>query len=340
MRPFARRSAGWEKAWVQDSAFVLLSQMTTLAAGFLVVVILARQLGPSDFGIFSALYAISQSLAMIVDFGLGQYVLRELSALNLSRDPSADARVHAADLISGGTGLVVILATPLIPIVAVVSAIGGWAVELSVGLLGLMAYTFILACSTVVECGFRASRRYRIVTCTVMLEKALLLAGLGVVLTSGGGILEIAGCYVIAGLTRLAVDVLVLRTKLAIVLHLVGLRACASIVRRAAPFAINRATSSLVIRLDVALVALFSTVSAAYYAVGDRTNTMLLIAIWSLTSTLYPFLQGSIEERIDRSLAVAAVTALIGVAVAITGILAAPQALSIAFGSKYTGASG
>ena len=74
----------WLSAWLQDSAVFVVSQLLSGVAGWILVVIVARKLGPADFGLFSGLYATAQTAAIVVDFGLISLLLRDFAGLKLS----------------------------------------------------------------------------------------------------------------------------------------------------------------------------------------------------------------------------------------------------------------
>src|SRR4051794_3174848 len=103
----------WTRAWAKDSLVVLASQITSVAVGWLLVVILARTLGPSDFGLFSGLFALSQALAMIVDFGLVAFLFREFTALDLSANPTVIQRNQAEQLLSSAFSLTLAVSASL-----------------------------------------------------------------------------------------------------------------------------------------------------------------------------------------------------------------------------------
>ena len=87
----------WLSAWLQDSAVFVVSQLLSGVAGWILVVIVARKLGPADFGLFSGLYATAQTAAIVVDFGLISLLLRDFAGLKLSErlDQRAGPRVVA-----------------------------------------------------------------------------------------------------------------------------------------------------------------------------------------------------------------------------------------------------
>ncbi len=336
-RSFPVAGSTWARAWAKDSAVLLASQLSAVAVGWLLVVVLARSLGPSQFGLFSALYALSQGLAMVVDFGLVTFLLRDFAALDLSRRSSEQQLAPARTLLGGALGLTTLLSIAVLTLALAASASLGASLELIAGLIGLMGYTFALAGAAILESGFRARRDFGPVVALTLGEKVVLLAALGSAVSLGAGVPLLAGCYLGVGLGRLAVAAVCLRRRTGLGVARPAVGSVVAVARAAAPFAVNRASLTLITRIDVALIALFSTVDAAYYAVGDRTNTMLVIGAATLTSTLYPFLEGSTTQRMRRSLHVSGVMACLGLALAVPGVLLAENLLAILVGADYEG---
>ncbi len=81
---------------MSDSAQLLASQILTVIATSFAAIVIARTLDPDDWAVFSAFLGLSIALALVADFGIGTWLLRELSAS--SREvPSDDAPQRSAD---------------------------------------------------------------------------------------------------------------------------------------------------------------------------------------------------------------------------------------------------
>ncbi len=75
---------------VSDSIFLYVSNMTTAAVGFLASIIVARHLGPAQFGIITAYNSIVLTLVGFTDFGLGTGLIKFTAPL-LRDDRKASA---------------------------------------------------------------------------------------------------------------------------------------------------------------------------------------------------------------------------------------------------------
>lgn len=95
---------------LKNIGWMTISTLLRLAAGFLLFVILARKLGPENFGQLAYWLAFSSLLALLVNYGFGLQLLREIG-----RDPTSAAQVFsdtlAAKVVLGigviGLGLII-----------------------------------------------------------------------------------------------------------------------------------------------------------------------------------------------------------------------------------------
>src|SRR5262245_24210777 len=69
------RQNGWMAMWARDSSVVLVSQTSALVVTSLLTILVARELGPSGFGVLVGLLGVAQFLTVVVDAGIATYVL-------------------------------------------------------------------------------------------------------------------------------------------------------------------------------------------------------------------------------------------------------------------------
>ena len=169
----------WVRSWATDSAALLFSQAGAIVATSALAILLARYLGPKNWGIFLGVLGLSLALSAFVELGLTAWLLRELSQLwardEVKSEPRT-ARIQAGQLVLSS------LATNLALGVAMIVATGAVAAALGVGttksflLISLVAYGGLIAACTTLETVFRARRRVGRVMAATLLEKVLLLA--------------------------------------------------------------------------------------------------------------------------------------------------------------------
>jgi O-antigen/teichoic acid export membrane protein len=322
-------SGSWVRSWGKDTALVLLSQASVTVMTSAISILLARSLDPADFGALSAFLSLSQALSLAVDVGLTTWLLRELSAVRASQSPAA-ADDATASLLRGSLQVNAVLGILLCALTGLVAAAAGLRAQLVALLVGLMLYVVLIAMSTALEAGLRSQRRLRLVVVTNIAEKATLAGGVVIVVVIGAPYAWLAVAYVVAGLTRVVLGHSFVLRPLGS-----GVRATrfSVIARSGAPFALNATAFNFVPRLDIPLVALFSTSSAAYFALGFQIFTTLTLIPVIGGSTLYPFAARLLHASSFRR--VAAAFGVVGIAVAAVAIGLTPLLLPLIFGDNY-----
>src|SRR4029450_10292815 len=140
-------------------------------------IVLARSLGPSDWGLFSALLGVSLALSTFVELGIGTWLLRGLSALRSDeRVADEEYRQESARRLAGAFAANGILGMLLLAGTAAVAFALKTDGPTPLGLVGLLGHTIFLITSNCLETHFRAERRLTWVVAAVVTEKALLLA--------------------------------------------------------------------------------------------------------------------------------------------------------------------
>jgi O-antigen/teichoic acid export membrane protein len=325
----------WAKHWARDSALLLFSQFSAVVATSLVAIILARNLGPSDWGLFSGLFGVSQAFSIIASFGVATWLLRELSQVrNVDQTASAEASKRAGHLVSGAIALNVVVAGVLI--------LGTLAVTLAVrldpgatfALVSLMVYGAFLAISAGLEAFFRARRQLRQVVSAVLLEKVVLLSLVGAAVAAGFGISAIAAMYIVAGIARVLVNGINTHASKDVVLARASFDSFRTTLRASMPFALSAASLNIIPRLDAIILVTLSTTAAGYFALSDRILGPVIMIPWVMGSALYPFLAREGEQSAAQW-KILGVFVSVGFLLAVAGIALAPTLVPLIFGNAY-----
>jgi O-antigen/teichoic acid export membrane protein len=337
------QSDRWTGAWMRDSGLMLFSQGALTAVATLVMILLARNLSTYQFGLFSSFLGLAQALSFVVDAGLTVWLLRECSRIRVSDTPRDHQDAEIARLL--GHALSIVLYMGIIAVVGSVTV--GLALGLSPTLAlaqgAFMGYIAVLAAATALEARLRSERRLGLVLSAVLVEKAALLAFVGIVLLLGGGLLVVGAVYVLAGLLRASLDYHRALRPLGAARGgsplLVKPWQISPILRVTAPFAFNSAALTFLPRLDTAIVATVSVVGAGYYALGYQivTTAQLVPAIASVT--LLPLLTANHRAQGSQWKVFWTMTG-IGALAAAVAILLTPILVPPLFGAHYRPAIG
>lgn len=322
--------------WAQDTTILLFSQGTTVAVTWALSILVARQLGPAEFGIFTACLGAAIAAAVLVDLGLGRWLLRELSALFVDPETSAGAvRSRASALLGPAVRLWFLLAGALVGGVTVFALLMRFSQPVAIALILLVAYTALTSLATLLEVVFRAQRRVRLVALATIFEKVVLAAGVAAVLTRGLRIDLLGIAYVAAGAARVAFDWLPLKRA--------GIRLVESFrmpvrqaLRASLPFFLTASAFTMVTRVDPVVIALGSTIVAGYYGVGERVLGLLLFIPMTAATTLFPHLSG-VTAGTRTGVYLTGILTAISSLLALGMVVAAPAIVPILYGDAFTG---
>jgi O-antigen/teichoic acid export membrane protein len=325
----------WIRLWAADSAVLLGSQFAAIIATSALAILLARHLGPRDWGLFSGFLGLSLALSVFIEFGLTQWLLRELARIWVDwddRSPRVSGRLLVASLSVNATlGLAIVAGAGVVAVVVHLAA-GSAAL-----LLALVAYGAFLAAASGLEAVFRARRKLSRVITATLVEKSLLLVLVSMSFVLGLGLWAIAVAYVVAGGARVGTDLVLIRRMAVVEWSAPTADDVRHVTRHSVPFAMNRASLNIVPKLDTFILAALAPVAAGYFALGDRTLGPVVIIPVVMSSALYPFLaREAAGSRAGWKVVFA--LSLVGVAVAAIAIATAPTLVPIVFGADYASA--
>jgi O-antigen/teichoic acid export membrane protein len=327
----------WGRLWARDGATVAGTQFGSIAVTTLLAVVVARHLGPSDFGVFAGFLGLSQVLMLVAGLGVPTWLLRELTAALADGDPAAVERTRR--WMAAGIRLSAALTAAFTAAAVVVASLVSTGSDLVLALVGLMVYTGLLGVSAILEVHFRARRRLSRIVVATLVEKLSLVAMVVAAIAAGGELAGLAAAYACAGLLRIAIDLAGLRGD-GLATFLVPRRGdWRLVVRGSVPFGLASALPTAVARLDVFVIGLLSATTAGLYAIADRFLGVLLIVPAAFAGALYPHLAGR-ADPLKESWRAAARLGAAGAALAAAGVALAGPAVELLFGEEYRGATG
>jgi O-antigen/teichoic acid export membrane protein len=330
-RSYETRS--WTRGWMSDSAQLFVSQGLTVVATTLAAIAIARSLQPDDWAIFSAFLGLSMALSLVADFGIGTWLLRELSSL-LVVGGREHRSIDVGRLVSSGVFVNAAIALPLVIGAVIWSVSSQPGAGVATALVSLLVYGVLTAAANALEAHFRARRMVRLVLGASVLEKGILIALVLATAAADAGLGAIGLAYVAAGLTRVGFDAFVLFGRHGVPLVRPTPRAGLALARKSFPLALNAASLNLVPRLDALVLIAMSTTSAAWFAVGERVLGPAFLLPAAFGSALYPFMATHDAKR-AAPWKIAGALAAVGAALAVTGLVLAPFLIPLLFGETY-----
>lgn len=272
---------------VRNVSHLGLGQVASTALGILQTAVIGRALEPAQLGILYTVFAISTFAYVIVDWGQGTYLVREM----------ARGRVDERELI--GSALVVRLAT------IVFSSVIAVTIALTLGYGGqIVALTLLAMIAAVpgtllapVACSFRARDRMDLDASANIVGKAMTLVATAVALHLGGGLTEVILVQGIGGIATL-IFVAIAGRRLSIKFKAPAMKTIWELVRHGAPIA----AFSLVIALQpfveiLLLSALTSSTVVGWFGAFRTTFGIVVSPALILVAASFPEL-----SRASRSL--------------------------------------
>jgi PST family polysaccharide transporter len=325
----------WIRPWAADSGLLLFSQLAVIAATSTLAILIARSLTPHEWGIFSGFLALSVALAVFSEFGVGTWLMRELSELSASEQHSTFARTRAGQMLVGGSSLSASIGGVFVAATAVTAMFLGLEPGLQLAVVALVGYTALISTCGALETFFRSQRKLRRVLAATLLDKMVIVVLVALFVIGGFGITAIALAYLSGGVARLFYDVgAIVLARSQLVLSKPTLADIRAVLAASTPFAANRASLNVVPRLDAFLLALLSPAAAGYFALGDRIVGPALIVPVLASGALFPFLAREANDS-NAGWRVVILFTLAGTALAGVGIPLAPSLVPFVFGSDY-----
>ena len=211
---------------VRNVSHLGIGQVASTALGILQTAVIGRALEPAQLGILYTVFAVSTFAYVIVEWGQGTYLVREM----------ARGRIDESELI--GSALVIRLAT------VVVSSVVAAATALTLGYGGQVVLLTVVAMmagvpSTLlgpVACSFRARNRMDIDASANIIGKAMTLIATAIALRLGGGLTEVILMGGVGGISMLLFGAIA-ATRLEIRVKAPAMKSVRELVRHGAPIA-------------------------------------------------------------------------------------------------------
>jgi polysaccharide transporter, PST family len=272
---------------VRNVSHLGIGQVASTALGILLSAVIGRALEPSQLGILYTVFAISSFAYVIVDWGQGTYLVREM----------ARGRTDEPAII--GSALVIRLAA-----VVLMSAVGA-AVAVPLGYSGQIVVLTLLAMMSGIPatlfapfaCSFRSRDRMDVDAFVNIIGKAMTLVATAIALRLGGGLKEVILMQAVGGASTLLAGAIV-ALRLDVEVKAPAMKLLRELLRHGAPLA----TFSLVIASQpfieiMMLSALAGPAVVGWYGASTNIKGIVISPAMILLVATFPAL-----SRASRSL--------------------------------------
>jgi O-antigen/teichoic acid export membrane protein len=304
----------------RGSAIKLGTEVLARLVGLLTTLLLARQLGAADFGLFGRLSVIAVVLAEAADLGLQGTASRALVAGTMSLSALKRTKLVITAGVVGLAGLALPVAPVLCPLV-LFFVLAGWSEFLGIALRA------------------RGDRVHESAVIFCLRLVGLLLVG-GALLR-GAGLVGVAWAHAVSPLPAILLGFVLLGRRPAPALAGLKDPPLGAILRESAPLAVNGGLALLSLRVEFLVLSfLRGGRETGLFLAGLRVVEFLNLVPSAIAAGAMPALtrealrgEGPVRARTAATLAFLAVPAACGLG------LVAPALLGLLFGSEYVAAA-
>jgi O-antigen/teichoic acid export membrane protein len=245
---------------VRNVSHLGIGQVASTALGILLTAVIGRALEPAQLGILYIVFAISSFVSVIVDWGQGTYLVREM----------ARGRIDESELI--GSALLIRLATTVFSsaiAVAIALALGYDRQIVALTLLAMMAAVPVTLFGPL-DYSFRGKDRMDIDAFANIVGKAMTLVSTAIALRFGGGLTEVILMQGVGGLSILLVGAIA-ALRLNIAVKAPVMKALRELVRHGAPIAAFSLVIASQPSVEVLMLSAFTSPAVVGWYGASRT---------------------------------------------------------------------
>lgn len=318
----------------KNTSWIMISQLITSIFGFFWVILIARYLGVSEFGILTFAMSFTGLLAIFMDLGISTYTTRDLS-----RDHSL-----ASKYIGNGISLKILLSIfSFLLSIAILIILGYNPLTIEVTLIFVIQNIFLYM-GNLFNGVFQAYGKMKYQAIGIILNSCLLLGGTVFVVFTNLGIFSIAIVYLTGSLITLFYLYLKSNSEIVPVKLQFDLSFWKTTVKKAIPFGLTNIFTTIYFMIDTVMLSFMrgSTAVGIYssaYKIITVFTTLYLVytyVIFPLMSTLYKNSTDMLKISYEKSIKYLLII-ILPIAVGIT-YYAEPVILLI-YGNQYALAS-
>lgn len=268
-----------------------ISIISRLSTSFLLFILFARFWGPVDYGTFAYVFSITALVVLVIEFGLQNYLLREISF-----------KPETATLLICDSLWLKIVFLPLYLILSLAIFKGHADAGIIQLAIPLMIATSVLSFADFFIAPLRAFDRYDLETYTVIFNNIFQLLVLVVYLAYGAGPVEIAWMLVATRIMQLVISVVVMK----MVIHTIsfkypGFQKIKHAFLSSLPYGLDGFITTLWTQMDIILVRyIYGVHWLGLYSAGQRTIQAASALAPIVGNVMIPRLTTSSHDRQEQ----------------------------------------
>ncbi|MCF6149646.1 MAG: flippase [Candidatus Kuenenia sp.] len=319
---------------VKNTLFVLLAQITNILLQMLYLIVTARYLGNVQFGKLSFAMVFTQMFLAVTDFGLFNYVVREISK---KKEVSSLYFVNLF-VLKGFLGLCVLF------VIAFIVLILRYPPDtiITTCLFGIGLCLFSL--NTTFHAVFQSHEKLKYIGITMILYYCVNVLLSVIALSYGENIITLAWINCLAGVVVFFVNLTILCKKFFAPKFVVDMKLCKEMLRCSLPIGIGAISWTFYNRIDVTLLSFMKgEISVGEYTAAYRLINTLAFIPSAYMSAVFPLMANQYKEKptlLLQELSKKSCRLLIIISMPIMVILSiyAPQIIVLIYGKIYINA--
>ena len=261
------------KTIFSNMSWLMASQIITSVCAFVWTILMARYLGPSDYGVFGTAVSFSSLFGVFATFGIFAYAVRAIST-----DFENESKY-----VNNTLGLKILLSIFYMVIVFLVSLILGWQKYVIIFCL-LYAFEYVIkSFQDVMFASFQAHEKMKYQAISNTIITILTLVFILIVIFEDLGLLGITFGYIFSNFIGLVYAIFAMRKHIIKPSISFDLSFYKVLMKAGIPFALTGLFYTIYYSIDIVMVTQFSTT----YATGLYNSAYKLISVLTLFYTIY-----------------------------------------------------
>ena len=259
----------------KNTSWIMISQIITSIFGFVWVILIARYLGVSEFGILTFGISFASLMAIFMDLGISTYTTRDLS-----RDPEL-----ASKYIGNGIPLKIVLSLlSFFASLAILIIMGYDSLTIEVALIFTIQFIFFTM-GHLFNGAFQAYGKLKYQAISIILNSCLLLIGTLFVIVTDLGIYSVAMVYLTSSLITLTYLYIKSNSEIVRASLQFDLAFWKKSVKNAIPFGLTGIFTSIYFLIDTVMLSFMK----GSVAVGIYSSAYKIITVFTTLYMVYNF---------------------------------------------------
>ena len=268
-------------------SWLMISQIITSACAFVWTILMARYLGPSDYGIFGTAVSFSVLFTVLADFGVTTYIIRSI-ATNLEEE---------SKYLDNALSLKLFLSVLYLAVVLIALLILGWANYVVLFCMLFAIESLIKSFQGTIFSSFQAHEqmKYQAITNTIL--NVLTLVFIVIVTFTDFKLMGITFAYILANVIAIIYEIYALRKHFVKPKFSFDIKFYRTLIKAGIPFALTGLFYTIYYSIDIVMITHFSTT----YDTGLYNSAYKLISVLTLFYSIYTAVIFPVMSKLFKS---------------------------------------